>query len=170
MKLVFLDIDGVLNSRDWLYSTEQQRLEVEYQGNEHLMINGEAVARLNRILAASGAKIVVSSSWRCGHKLPRLREILKAAGVEGEVVGATPRYVELPNDEPAQRGHEIQVWLDRNGGKGREEPNFGWPAPFVILDDDRDMVHLMPRLVKTTFAAGLLDEHVTQALAMLAGV
>lgn len=170
MRLLFLDVDGVLNSAEWLYSTEQQRLEVEYVGNEHLMLNRDMMGRLNRILGASGAKVVISSSWRTGHELPRLREILVAAGFEGEVIGATPNSVTRPGDARAYRGHEIQAWLDRNGGKGREAENFGWPAPFVILDDDRDMVHLLPRLVKTTFAKGLTDRHVTRALSLLRGV
>jgi hypothetical protein len=38
---------------------------------------------------------------------------------------------------------------------------------FVILDKEADMGDLSPRLVKTTWNDGLLDEHVDRAIAML---
>ena len=41
------------------------------------------------------------------------------------------------------------------------------PDVFVILDDDSDMAHLMPRLVRTSFDAGLTWEHANAAIAML---
>jgi hypothetical protein len=160
--LVFLDVDGVLNSRDWLFAPEQQENELRFPGEAHLSMNREMVALVNRILAGSGAKVVVSSSWRCAFEVPQLREILARAGLEGDVIGATPLPV-----FGVPRGCEIQAWLDQHGGAGKEAVNFGWPAPFVILDDDRDMAHLLPQLVRTTWAKGLEDIHVDAALAML---
>lgn len=37
------------------------------------------------------------------------------------------------------------------------------------IDDDSDMEHLKRRLVQTSFYHGLQDEHVDQAIALLAG-
>ena len=52
MKVIFLDVDGVLNDQMWL----------------HLLMDSEIdevrVARLAEIVKATDAKIVLSSSWR----------------------------------------------------------------------------------------------------------
>ena len=150
MRLVFLDFDGVLNSHDFLYRWQEKsaRDAVEFTGNEHLMLDPVAVGRVNEILATTGAKVVVSSSWRHGWTIERLREILAAAGFVGEVIDYTPPYGK-------DRGHEIDEWL-QDHDEGHD--------PFVILDDDQDMSHMGKYLVKTTFEHGLLDIHVEEAL------
>ena len=59
-KIVFLDVDGVLNIHNPpIYFTLQYKKEgqVEYM-ERHL------VANLNRLVKETGAEIVVSSSWR----------------------------------------------------------------------------------------------------------
>jgi hypothetical protein len=38
---------------------------------------------------------------------------------------------------------------------------------FVILDDDADMEHLLPRLVQTSMDDGLQDRHVEKAVEIL---
>lgn len=154
MKVVFLDVDGVLNSAAYLYAAERAWPEgTPFEGNQHLELDPPAVARLNRIVRESGAKVVISSSWRFGNTPAEMQEILRRRGFEGEVVGDTPR-----DGHGAVRGLEIQAWLD--GHPGVES--------FVILDDDSDMAHLAPRHVRTRFSDGLLDEHVDAALAALA--
>jgi len=163
MSLLFLDIDGVLNSAAWLYASDRPE-GMEFLGNEHLMVsNPAAVARLNLILSKSGAEVVISSSWRHGFDPGRMQDILDRAGFSGKVIGATPTWMGNGN----VRGDEIQAWLDDNGGRGKATENYGWPDPFVILDDDADMAHLLPKLVHTTWAHGLLDEHVEAALGHL---
>ena len=57
------------------------------------------------------------------------------------------------------RGGEIAEWL-------AEHPEV---EHFVILDDGDDMDHLLPWLVQTDHATGLLDAHVERAVAMLRG-
>jgi len=152
MKLVFLDIDGVLNSHDFLYRAavrnEQAQRRVERLGNEHLQLDPEAVDRVNQILSATGAKVVVSSSWRHAHPIEDLREILAKAGFIGDVIDYTPRYGK-------DRGHEIDEWL-QSTGEGHD--------PFVILDDNSDMSHMKKYLVLTTFKHGLLDIHIEEAI------
>ena len=58
-----------------------------------------------------------------------------------------------------QRGTEIQAWLDAWRGEPVES--------FVILDDEGDMAHLLPRLVQTGWSTGLLHEHVQVARRLL---
>lgn len=111
-----------------------------------------AVKRLKQIVDATGAKIVVSSVWRF-YYYHSLRISLAEYGFDRGVVigktGATRGEI---------RGNDIQAWLDAN------DPT---PEAFVILDDDSDMLHLMPYLIKTSWKTGLLDEHVEQAIEKL---
>jgi hypothetical protein len=140
VRVIFLDLDGVLNSRPFvagLGATEWDR-----------MIDRRAVARLNELVRRSGAKIVITSSWRCQLPLARVESILRDHGLVAQILGATPRL------RPS-RGTEIQAWLD-----AAEDP----PEAFVILDDVDDVDHLGTYLVLTTWEAGLQDEHVERAL------
>ena len=58
MKVIFLDIDGVLNTN---YSTSCFK---ETDGLIYLGIDNDKVEQLKRIVDATGAKIVLSSDWR----------------------------------------------------------------------------------------------------------
>ena len=77
MKVLFLDIDGVLNSSNWfeymqycikndMYNKVLNFVEIN---DEHIkrklsMIDDRAIANLNRIVEETGCKVVLSSSWR----------------------------------------------------------------------------------------------------------
>lgn len=144
MKILFLDIDGVLNSRQFFLKVAGQNLLPDDK------IDPDMVARLNQITDATGAHIVVSSTWRYAYQnnLSGLQSMLKRHGVTGLVIGMT-------NTDNHARGLQIKQWLD-------------WHAnadAFVILDDDSDdqMLHL----VKTTFDLGLQDNHVADAIKIL---
>lgn len=152
--LIFLDIDGVLNSADWY----MRRAEVLGHGkpfnrNEE-EIDPAALERLNRLLDVSNGEIVLSSTWRMTDGLARTRGLLQKMGLRpGRMIDATPVM-------HTYRGLEIQSWLD----------SFPEELPLdqiVILDDDCDMEHLEHRLVKTQHAKGLLDKHVDEALSLL---
>lgn len=138
-RVVFLDIDGVLNSHAY-FITQQL-------GTLMDVLDPAAVLRLDALARRSGARVVISSSWRVKRPLDRLSAMLREHGFQGEVIGATP-VLSLP------RSLEIQAWLD-----AAPEP----PDAFVILDDG-EMDHLADRLVQTTFEEGLTDEHVEEAL------
>ena len=147
MKVIFLDFDGVLNSHKWIGAN--QHLFKSNQLFMHSDVDSEAVARVQRIVDATGAKVVVSSTWRRFNSIGELRRVLKKHGFTGEVISTTPTH-------GGPRGTEIQSWLNDNPVEG-----------FVIVDDDSDMVHLMNKLVQTTFDLGLQDEHVDKAIAVL---
>ncbi len=142
-RLVFLDIDGVLNS-DAFFAREPE-------ANVDRDLDRLAVKRLDRICAETSAKVVISSTWRLDMTQVELADLLALHGFAGEVVGTTPSL-------SGPRGGEIDSWLDAHRG---------WRS-FVILDDQDDMNRLRRRLVQTTMARGLLDDHVAPALALLA--
>ncbi len=139
--ILFLDVDGVLNSIDQL--DESRRF---------LGMAPMHVAALARILAETDAKVVVSSAWRIGGIGPgsRFWDELSRHGANGElvlrrVVDKTDSLWNEAPDKQSVRGFEIQSWREKNGHAG----------PFVIVDDDSDMGPLKPHLVKTTSQRGL---------------
>ena len=151
MKLVFLDFDGVLNSTEYMLSDRPTARE---RGGV-MGLDPLAVARLNRLIKATSAEVVVTSVVRHRKRRTELCDILNERGFVGTVRGMTP-WLNLDHG----RGLEIQAWLDESARR------LG-PIEFVILDDDTDMHHLLPRLVKTSFETGLTDADVDQAILML---
>ncbi len=91
-------------------------------------------ANLKRLIDETGAKIVISSSWRhSGLKI--MQEMWIKRGLVGEVIDITPSHSDksrdhLPFKERAERGGEIKEWLDAHP----EVTNY------VILDDDDDVL------------------------------
>ena len=151
--ILFLDFDGVLNHHAHFAALPPERScsEVEYDDRS---FDHTCVERVNAIVRRTGCDVVVSSSWRLQPKYatpPRLTRLLRRHGFASRIVDVTP-------DHPRGcRGDEIQAWLNRHPGV----------VAFAILDDDADMGALDHRLVKTTFAAGLMDEHVDRVVVML---
>lgn len=145
MKVIFLDIDGVLNSRH----TPLKKCFKGFEEDERT--DPRCVQLLNTVVERTQAKIVISSAWRIQHSAEELQAYFKHCGFTGEIIGVTPVLlnVDLDPEDPDEweRGDEIQEWLDNN-----EVENF------IILDDDSDMGYLKLHLVKTSFEVGLTAE------------
>ncbi len=159
MKVVFLDIDGVLNSQRWFDAQENEgHVGFDPESDEMWlsMLDPECIARLNRVIAEHEAKVVISSSWRNLLEPERIHRLLAAKGFAGEVIGATTTSQGLVPTRRTQRGDQIAHWLAT-----------ATVASFVILDDDEDMVHLAPRHVKTTWSLGLTEEDAARASELL---
>ena len=97
---------------------------------------------------------MISSSWRYSHPLEALERILKFKGFQGDIVDMTA--TNLNRWDHTCRGHEIQEWMDRNPVNH-----------FVILDDDDDMDYLRDHLIKTSYAEGLISDHIEPTLRVL---
>jgi hypothetical protein len=106
MKVLFLDIDGVLNDSHFNPAAESSSL------------LGSAVTRLNQILRATGAKLVLSSSWRYlildrAMTLQGFEYLLRTHGIDkGTLIGHTG-----PDDaDDSQPGRAVQIrrWLQDN--------------------------------------------------------
>lgn len=161
MKIVFLDIDGVVNHFPklndptlaphlWDVATLKER-------GITLDIFPEQVAHLNTITDATGARIVISSSWRKGY-LADWEEVVQKfqeAGGTGFILDHTPWGPDMKC-----RGEEIQAWIEEH--KDEVES-------FVILDDCADVRPLVNNFVQTDHTVGLTDEHAQQAIRILNG-
>lgn len=161
MKIIFLDLDGVLNSLTYFQELKRQGLT-----QDRIMdsLDPVMVERLNRIVEATNAKIVISSTWRNLHSMDELKAFLLkyAFKYNGHVIDVTPT---LNKD----RGYEIEWWLNeyhRGFDLGVEQELI---TSFVILDDNSDMVydHLLSRLVLTTWENGMEEEHAQKAIEIL---
>lgn len=137
MKVVFLDLDGVIVPLGKASLSDKAI--------------AKAVKNFNHLLKeVPDLKIVISSSWR-HHGISYCKRFLEGLGINPDrVVGAT-------GNEHGSRGHQIQLFLNR-------EPKI---KKFVILDDNSDMDHLMNKLVKTSQFIGLTEKDVQQAVELL---
>ena len=129
-KLIFLDIDGVLNNSAMNHSTELFN-EINSIDTIHGRLSPINIANLNCITDTTDAKIVISSSWRILSDLDEMRDILANAGVTGDIIDFTP---ELSGD--TLRGNEIYRYI---------KDNYSWITEknlrYIILDDDSDMLY-----------------------------
>lgn len=148
--LVFLDCDGILN-RTSTWDGSGQRNPTE----------PELVANLHRLIAETGAVIVLTSTWR----------LIAADVLEMFHQGIlTYDNVAWPDicigNEFNIRGEGILDWFGRNPLKK--------DMRFVILDDDiSDIVcypQLAPHVVKVDREHGLNEETVQRALQVLRGL
>ena len=134
MKIIFLDIDGVLINRASLM-----------QKKSFDNPDPRCVERFNRIIQQTGAQIVLSSTWRIGRTVVECRELMTKFGVKAKLIDRTPI------NPSVIRGQEIQSWITEYE-KHRDIDEF------IILDDDSDMGNLLSHLVKCKFEFGLTDE------------
>jgi len=164
VRLIFLDFDGVLNSDIYFASpaflaatrglTDAQMM----LDDRRYHLDPEKLALVNRLVEVSGARVVVSSSWRLMYSLDELGELLASRGATFRPFAATPRVTEY---EPARplRAREILAYLG-----ALESP----PEAMVALDDD-NIGAFVPFHVQTDGAAGLLPGHVDACLRLLGG-
>lgn len=151
MKIIFLDVDGVLNNAD--------------DSDHHVHKGGcyfyspKCVERLNKITDATGAKIVVSSTWRLGKTVDELKAQFTEMGITGEVIDKTCQL----NHLDGYRGNEILKWIkDNESLLGHYYYNF---KSYVIIDDDTDMLLWQKdNFVNTDGYKGLTDADVYDAI------
>lgn len=164
LKVLFLDFNGVLDcyeqyrglpKPDDILLVRQAAYFKEYLPT----FDPAAVARVAEIVKRTDARIVVSSTLRLFNTLADMREMLNDSGYPGKcpIIGKTPQGF------GGIRGYEIHAWL-------LQARRRGWNVEsFCILDDDDDMVHLMPRLVQTSKTHGLQQQDVERAVTLLNG-
>lgn len=139
MKVLFLDIDGVCNSRAFLYRMRATK------GGKYRMwldIDPQAAKLVQQIIKQTNCAVVLSSTWRL---YPEARETVRRH---------VCHFIDTTKDLQAgakrgivERGVEVQEWLDRHHGVQQ----------YAILDDDTDFLPYQWHF-KTTFEEGLTTE------------
>ena len=123
-KIIFLDIDGVLNVMSREFDEFGQ------------LFNPIFVNNLAYIIEKTNAKLVISSTWRYSG-LKQMVNMWKYRNLPGEIIGITP---DLYKD--VDRGDEIKAWLEKNIDKVDN---------YCIIDDDEDMLtEQLNNFVKTS--------------------
>jgi len=155
MKVIFLDIDGVLvtrNSIKYQFSKFPDDTTIRFCKN--------AVKNLNSLTRLTKAKIVISSTWRLFHSLEDLQNIFKKQRVSGKIISTTsidkaPVEIDIP------RGQKIAAWLAKQSDVEQ----------YVIIDDDvqADCIQFHPyNCVETSYKFGFSpEEKLNEALEIL---
>lgn len=140
-KVLFLDIDGVLNSERSCLAF--QGFPHDFEGRGKAKFDWTAVALIRRLCGETDASIVLSSTWRILHSVHEC-----ANGLDLPIFDATPR---IAGYDGKVRGDEIDAWLNAH-------PEV---TSYAIVDDDSDMLEKQkPFFVQTDFRAGLtLDDY-----------
>lgn len=142
MKIIFLDIDGVLNC----YGDFKKPDEI-------YVLNKLMIRRFHRIVKQTGAEVVLSSTWRLYDKhMAYLREN-NVNFIDVTIDLKVPYSIRY-----GRRGAEIEVWLKEHKDVER----------YVILDDVWDFLdEQRPFFIQTDWCNGLLLKHVKQAINIL---
>ena len=156
--IIFLDIDGVLNSVESRMSAPASHTLIEASKPTPTL-----VARLARLVAVTGSALVLSSTWRLStSERCEVAAALSAGGIE-PLFGDTP-VTEDPVGGAADRAAEIRRWLAESA-----------PATLVawLALDDLDLHGWCPELVDDLHfqlvddAVGLSEANVDSAIAKL---
>lgn len=152
MNYIFLDIDGVMNNQiDWLWKVNNGQ-------RDNRMFCDDAWSRLSQVVHETGAKVVLSSSWRLAFQNTPdgLDIIVKKDGYamrlmhyfekyDIPVIGRTTEYYDY-------RGKQITQYV---------KEHFSSDDKWIVLDDEDCDMYGVPKeqIIKTEFDTGLLPEH-----------
>lgn len=127
MKVIFLDVDGVLNSAGLLY----------HYGFDYL--DEDMVSLFSWVVERTGSEVVLSSSWRKHERATRLvSEALARYGVV--IMDKTPSF------DLGPRSNEISDWLSRHAEVEK----------YAILDDNSEAgIGMEHGFFKTDLEVGL---------------
>lgn len=158
-KVLFLDIDGVLNGHDWDDEAKSCN------------IRRECVKHLNRVVKETGCKLVVSSAWRYilhggdmttkgfGYML-RTHGLIAESGTMNLIVGYTDKDTEPPMERrDGERARQVQAWL---GYTGLTVESYA-----VVDDEDDGFTEAGMPCVITDGAKGLTHEDADKLIAIL---
>lgn len=153
MKVIFLDVDGVLNC-------QKSRSRCRY----FIGIDNDKVKRLRKIVEATNAQIVLCSSWKSRWEKEYKEDQNELANYLDRKLKRERLYILDKTKEAngSYRGEGIMRWI------GEHDVDI-----FIILDDDDfDYAEcgIASRHIKTNFYdnnGGLQDNHVELAIALL---
>lgn len=152
-KVIFLDIDGVIN-----IIREDSGFDEYGQ-----LFNQRCVDNLKKIIDSTNAQIVISSTWK-DSGLTIMKEMWDYRELPGKVIDITPSAQEVVEAgieefyDLVSRGSEISLWISKNNFKGK----------YIILDDVRDFTtDQLPHFIKTNADIGISDADVVKSVNLL---
>lgn len=182
MKIIFLDIDGVLNCESAYKQGECQYVEWIWEDgrkDNHQAFCSWSKEWINKLIEESGASIVISSTWRSSG-IEWLKRVWEIEGMSGEIIGVTKVLRNSDLNYTIPRGCEIEKWLEDNDfyhiNWSREEQDkvieMSGIENYLIIDDDSDMlysqrnhfVHVLPSPRNTK---GFTRDHYVEAMQKL---
>ncbi|MBR3799530.1 MAG: hypothetical protein IKK36_11550 [Bacteroidales bacterium] len=167
--IIFLDFDGVLNTEKYYCELKSKGLPSDDKYGQ--LFDPEAVANLRKIIDATDARIVVSSSWRY-MGLNVLQRMWYDRDLPGRIVDITPLHLlddKLCDTDLTQvdmlslcRGNEIKWYfdevLDANSNSRR----------FVIFDDLKEVLpELQDHFIRIDPIVGITEEDVERAVEIM---
>ena len=166
-KIIFLDFDGVLNTEH--YQGLLQYHGKSWQDEYGAFFDPNAVQQLKRIVDATGADIVIESSWKY-HGLDAMKELWEIRNLPGRVIDITPSSVsdeylsnvDLDNLDASMfhcKGLEISSWLSEKGQSNTR---------YVIIDDEYVVLESQSsNFILTNPYEGITEEQANQAISIL---
>ncbi len=165
-KIIFLDLDGVLNTGHYqhflTYNNEA------WQDKHGMLFDPAVVQQLKRIIDATHADIVIESSWK--HLgLEAMQTMWTDREMPGKVIDITPtsisdRFLLGATSDSGMRqckGVEIECWLGDNGSEDMR---------YVIIDDEYVIMDFqMPFFLQVDSYSGLTEEIADKAIEILNG-
>lgn len=149
-KIIFLDVDGVLNTHSTIRRTS----------DGFPFVDTRKVLRLRKIVERTGAQIVLSSSWRYGAtRGATIWEQLAYCELREEFMRVhCPLWIDITPCLPqTKRWKEINAWLSLHD-----------VDRFVIIDDIwEELLPFNNHLVVTTMKNGLTKERAELAIKIL---
>ena len=159
--VIFLDVDGVLNSKFWDNDHQREISEGKY-------VDLEAVKLFGSLVKRTDAKVILHSGWRfwfdkamnpLRHEAEFFANAMKNEGIQ--IAGVTP---DLTTEEIRKtkkfslvKADEILQWL-------RENPTDNW----VVIDDlELHNSEIAGRQVQTDAEVGLTESDVEKAVNIL---
>jgi len=138
LKIIFLDIDGVLNSENYYKKVDRTK-------KDWNKFNPLAVEMIRRLIEEFDASIVISSTWRYGLVKELKNELIKSG-----LVKYLHKDWKTPEIYPSHRGEEINLWLD----------NHSEAIDYVIIDDDENILEEQKNwFIRTDINEGMTEEH-----------
>lgn len=171
-KVIFLDFDGVLNA--YYYPKQLADRGKAWRDAFGVLFAPECVAQLERMVRATGARIIVSSSWKIPFDgetaemaLHNLRRMWQARRYPGRIDGTIPdmTYQQIMDmncdgDFVCHKSFEIEQWL-------RQHPEC---TSHVIIDDEEIALPMQrAHFVRTDPLVGLQERDADRAIEILLG-
>lgn len=151
MKVIFLDIDGVLNCENGYKGgfCKYKELFVGSGEKDHYQqFYPPAKKLLNKLIEETDAKIVISSTWRIDG-IDFMENVWKSEGMSGNIIGLTSNFRNANIPYRVPRGCEIAHWLNESGLRlirWSKDELYKYMVEsdienYIIIDDDSDMLY-----------------------------